>query len=112
LPAIADACITSPACVSSINCVRLVLVLICCSTLENCTNSLVNSLVFIGLVGSWFCNCVISIFRKLLKFDDSDVSAVLPACDAGLEVLLALAVAAAAIALFCCAVTDAMLMAR
>ena len=80
LPVIADACITSPAWVSWISCVRLVLVLICCSTLENCTSSLVNWLVSSGLVGSWFCNCVISSLRKSLKFADSEFSAVLPVC--------------------------------
>src|ERR1700677_1376531 len=54
--------------------VRLVFVLICCSTLENSTNSLVNELASIGLVGSWFCNCVISRFKKSPKFDDNEDS--------------------------------------
>src|SRR5271166_3781332 len=94
--------------VSWINCVRLVLVSICCSTLENCTSSLVNWLVSSGLVGSWFCNCVISSLRKSPKFADSEFSAVLPDCDAAVE----LAVAAVAFALFCCAVTVARLMGR
>jgi len=31
-------------------------------------------LLSIGLVGSWFCSCVISIPRKSLKLDDSDCS--------------------------------------
>jgi hypothetical protein len=47
-----EPCITSPAWVSWISDVRLVLVLICCSTLENCTSSVVNALVSMGLVGS------------------------------------------------------------
>src|SRR5271166_1223961 len=94
--------------VSWINCVRLVLVSICCSTLENCTSSLVNWLVSSGLVGSWFCNCVISRLRKSPKFADSEFSAVLPVCDAAVE----LAEAAVAFALFCCAVTVARLIGR
>ena len=81
----AEDCITSPAWVSSISFVRLVLVLICCSTLENCASSLVNSLASIGLVGSWFFNCVISRLRKSEKFEDSVPSAFLPP-DAGAPV--------------------------
>ena len=46
-----------------------------------------------GLVGSWFCNCVISRLRKSPKFDDSDVSAIFPACDAALVELLEAAAA-------------------
>src|SRR6185437_8255153 len=53
---------------------RLALVLICCSTLENSTNSLVNELASIGLLGSWFFNWVISRLRKLPKFADSAAS--------------------------------------
>ena len=90
---------TSPAWVSWISWVRLVLVLICCSTPENCTSSLVNWLVSSGLVGSWFCNCVISSLRKSPKFADREFSAVLPAGGV-----------AAVLAVFCCAVTDARLM--
>ena len=100
LPVIAEACITSLPWVSWINCVRLVLVLICCSTLENCTSSVVNWLVSIGLVGSWFFNCVISNLRKSSKFADSEFSAVRWPVGA----------VAAAFALFCCAVTEARLM--
>jgi hypothetical protein len=43
------------------------LVVICCSTLVNCTNSDVNVLLSIGLDGSWFFSCVVSRLRKSLK---------------------------------------------
>ena len=89
---------------SWINCVKLELVWICCSTEENCTSSLVNVSVSIGLVGSWFCNCVISMLRKSLKFPSSDANAALLVCEAALA-------DAAALAAFCCATTEAMLMA-
>src|SRR5690606_17227511 len=46
---------------------RLLLVLICCSTPENCTSWLVNSLVSMGDNGSWFCSCVVSNNRKSSK---------------------------------------------
>ena len=35
-------------------------------------------MLVIGLVGSWFVSCVISICRNVLKLLDSDVSALLP----------------------------------
>ena len=118
LPVMAEACITSPPWVSWINCVRLVLVLICCSTLENCTSSLVNWLLSSGLVGSWFCNCVISRLRKSPKLDDRELSAeveedgaavddagaVLPDC-----VRPAADKLAAAAAALCCAAMEAIL---
>src|SRR3954451_7196424 len=99
-----DDCITSCAWVSSINCVRLVFVLICCCTLANCTSSLVNWFASIGLLGSWFCNCVISKCRKSPKLDDSEASAVL-------ELLEPAAATELAAAVDCCAAADAMLMA-
>src|ERR1035438_9340518 len=68
----ADDWVTSAACVSCMSWLRLVFVLICCSTLENCTNSVVNEFASIGLDGSWFFSCVINRFRKSLKFDDRD----------------------------------------
>src|SRR5947209_4917850 len=77
LPSIADDCSTWLACVSWISCVRLVLVAICCSTEENCTSSLVNSLAFSGEVGSWLRNWVISSDRKLEKLLLRPVSAAL-----------------------------------
>src|SRR5208337_4726753 len=67
LPTIDADCSTWLAWVSWISCVRSVLVLICCSTEENCTNSLVNWLESSGDVGSWFCSWVISRDRKSEK---------------------------------------------
>src|SRR5271170_3336744 len=109
------------------SCVRLPLVLICCSTPENCTSSEVNSLVSIGLVGSWFCNWVISICRKSLKLLLSATSGLaaalapvvaLPVVALALLPLAPLVVAAdaaaacaAARALLCSAATVARLMA-
>ncbi len=48
--------------------VSWLLVLICCSTSLNSTSWLVNWLLSIGLSGSWFCSCVVSSVRKVLKF--------------------------------------------
>src|SRR3984957_9876971 len=109
-----EPCITSPAWVSWISDVRLVLVLICCSTLENCTSSVVNWLVSNGLVGSWFCSCVISKLRKSPKLEDSEFKAVLPVDAAALVPAAAAetADALAAAAVFCCAVTEARLIVR
>src|SRR5665213_316143 len=39
----------------------------CCSTCANATSCWVNWLVSIGLNGSWFCNCVVSSDRKVVK---------------------------------------------
>src|ERR1039458_3255234 len=100
--------------------VKLPLVLICCSTPENCTSSVVNWLVSIGLVGSWFFNWVISICRKSLKLLLSATSGLVAAALAAalvlelLALLLLLAAAAAvaaASALAFCAATVARLMA-
>src|ERR1700744_741486 len=43
------------------------LVLSCCSTPVICTSCWVNWLESSGAVGSWFCNCVVSSVRKVLK---------------------------------------------
>ena len=85
--------------------------LICCSTLENCTSSVVNWLVSSGLVGSWFCNCVISSLRKSSKLADSECNAVLPVGTAAVldDAAPAADALAAAMAVFCCAVTEARL---
>src|SRR5215469_13006083 len=63
----------------------LALVLICCCTLANSTSSEVNWLVSIGLVGSWFFSCVISIDRKSWKLDASEVSEFVAVPDAAEE---------------------------
>ena len=55
---------------------RLVLVLICCSTVEYCTSCCVNWFVSSGLVGSWFFNWAVSRVRNVLKLPDSVVLAV------------------------------------
>ena len=74
--------------------------MICCSTLENSTSSWVNWLVSIGLVGSWFCNCVISIPRKSWKLELRLVSALVDtAADAVLPVDAAAAAATGVIEL-------------
>src|SRR3954453_11843140 len=63
--------------VASISLVRLLLALICCSTLAYWTSWLVNALVSIGLDGSWFFSCVMSRFRKSPKLLVSELSDVL-----------------------------------
>ncbi len=75
LPTTPVAWITSLPCVAWISWVRLLLVVICCSTLLNWTSSVVNVLASIGLAGSWFFSCVSSRLRKLLKLLLSEVSA-------------------------------------
>src|ERR1700742_417284 len=49
---------------------RLSLVSICCSTWLYITSCWVNWLESIGLVGSWFFNCVVSKVRKVEKLLD------------------------------------------
>lgn len=68
--------------VAWISCVRLELVVICCSTLLNWTSSVVKVLASIGLEGSWFLSWVSNKLRKLPKLLLSEVSAL-----AGLPVL-------------------------
>src|SRR5580692_6334334 len=80
LPIIDVDCSIWLAWVSWISCVRSVLVLICCSTEENCTSSLVNWLESIGDDGSWFCSCVISNDRKSEKLLLRPASALVPVC--------------------------------
>ena len=75
LPTTPVAWITSLPCVAWMREVRLELVVICCSTLLNWTNSVVKVLVSIGEDGSWFCNWVSNSPRKLVKLLLSDVSA-------------------------------------
>src|SRR6201986_3372389 len=58
----------SPAPCSWMSCCRLLLVLICCSTWLNETSCWVNWFVSSGDSGSWFCSCVVSSVRKVLKF--------------------------------------------
>ena len=74
------------------SCVKSLLVLICCSTEENWTSSLVNWLESIGEDGSWFFNCVISKPRKSEKLLLRPCSALVPVCEmlfeAGEELLV------------------------
>jgi hypothetical protein len=53
-------------------------VLICCSTEENCTSSVVKVLESIGDDGSWFFNCVINKDRKSEKLLPKVLSALVP----------------------------------
>ena len=92
LPTTPVAWMTSLPCVAWMRLVRLELVVICCSTLLNCTSSEVKVLLSIGVDGSWFFNCVSSRLRKSVKLLVSEVSAF--GVDALPEVLDAFAAAA------------------
>src|SRR5665213_2402917 len=54
---------------------RLALESICCSTWLYITSCWVKALESIGLVGSWFFNCVVKRVRKVEKFPDSCATA-------------------------------------
>src|SRR5580704_6629743 len=58
----------------------------CCSTDANSTSCWVNWLVSSGLSGSWFCNCVVSSVRKVLKLPASSCDPTTPAACAVLVV--------------------------
>src|SRR5580704_349570 len=58
----------------------------CCSTDANSTSCWVNWLVSSGLSGSWFCSCVVSSVRKVLKLPASSCDPTTPAACAVLVV--------------------------
>ena len=92
---------TSPAWVSWINCVRLVLVLICCSTLENCTSSLVNC------VGVHRAGRILVLQLRHQQLEE--IAEIAPTANSA-RCCRSRCASAAVLALFCCAVTEAMLM--
>lgn len=53
--------------------VSKLLVWVCCLMLENVVSCIVNLVFFIGFSGFWFCSCVVSIFRNVLKLLFVDV---------------------------------------
>src|SRR5580658_5679942 len=84
--------VASEVCCSEIRVCRLAFILICCSTEENSTSCWVNWLVSSGSSGFWFCNCVVSNVRKVLKLPASCCDPTAPAAVAVEEVELVVGV--------------------
>src|SRR6202046_4447117 len=85
-PTSCSACKDAEVCCIEISVCRFEFMLTCCSTDANSTSCWVNWLVSSGLSGSWFCNCVVSSVRKVLKLPASSCEPTTPAACAVLVV--------------------------